>query len=114
VSFKYNASDEVQEHWAKYHETYTGGAVNLLKRFGDDVITIVSEEMIKNPTKELKRLCKFLSVSCSSDYLKDCSSIVNTSPSRSRHTILWTQKTKEFVSELIKKTSMLHRYSFEE
>ena len=84
----FNASKEVQEHWAKYHETYTGGAVKLLKRFGDDVITIFSEEMIENPSKELKRLCEFLSVSCSADYLKDCSSIVNASPSKSRYTVL--------------------------
>ena len=96
------------------HVRLTSGVLNLIKRYGDDVVTIYSEDMINNPLKELERLCWFLSVSCSKDYLKDCASIVHGSPSKSRNTILWNDEAKNILTDLIKKTPMLHRYKFNE
>ena len=96
------------------HARLTLGVVNLMKRSSDDVITIYSEDMIKNPIKELKRLCQFLSVSCSKDYVKDCSSIVKKTPSKSRYEIIWNNKAKSILNELIEKTPLLQRYKFDE
>ena len=112
--FKYKASKEEQCTVAKDHAKLTSGVVNLIKRYGDDVITVYSEDMIKNPSKEMKRLCKFLSVSCSEDYVKDCSSIVHGSPSKTRNTILWKDEAKDIINKLISDTPMLQRYKFVE
>ena len=95
------------------HVRLTRGVMNLIKLQGDDVITIYSEETIKDPRKEMKRLCRFLSLSCSEDYLKDCASIVNGTPSKSRNTIVWRDRTKSMLTDLISKTPMLQRYRFD-
>ena len=95
------------------HARLTSGVVNIIKEYGDDVITIYSEDMIRNPIIELERLCQFLSVSCSKDYLKDCSSIVSRTPSKSRYEVLWNDKARNILKELIQKTPMLQRYKFE-
>ena len=95
------------------HARLTRGVVNIIKKYGDNVITIYSEDMIKNPMKELGRLCQFLSVSCSKDYVKDCSSIVSRTPSKSRYEVLWNDKARNILDELIHKTPMLQRYKFD-
>ena len=112
--FKYNASKEVQHAIARDHLKLTSGVINLIKRYGDDIITIYSEEMIKNPTKQIRMLCQFLSVSCSNEYMKDCASIVQDGPSKSRYAILWTDAVKNMLTDLISKTPMLQRYKFNE
>ena len=99
---------------AKEHVQLTKGVMNLMKLNGDDVITVYSEDMIKDPRKELKRLCQFLSVSCSENYQKDCASIVFGSPSKSRNAIVWKDRTKNMLTDLISKTPMLQRYKFDE
>jgi hypothetical protein len=96
------------------HARLTRGVVHLMKKYGDDVITIHSEDMIENPVEELKRLCQFLSVSCSTEYLKDCSSIVSRTPSKSRYEIFWNDEARNILNELILKTPMLQRYKFDE
>jgi hypothetical protein len=103
----------VQHGMAKLHVRLTGAVVNIIKRYGDDVITIYSEDMIKNPEEELKKLCQFLFVPCSKDYLKDCTSIVYGSPSKSRNAILWNEKVKKILTDLIQQTPMLERYKFD-
>jgi hypothetical protein len=111
---KYNDSKEMQYVRAKEHVRLTKGVMNLIKLYGDDVITIYSEDMIKNPSKEITRLCQFLTIACSEDYVKDCASIVYSSPSKSRNTIVWKDRAKNMLSNLISKTPILQRYKFNE
>jgi hypothetical protein len=75
---------------------------------------VYSEDMIDNPTRELKRLCKFLDVSCSEDYLKDCSSIVFKSPSKTRNSIIWSEEAKNIINKLLREVPLLKRYSFDD
>ena len=111
---QYNDSKDIQYIKAKQHVQLTKGVMNLIKLSGDDVISVYSEDMINDPRKELKRVCQFLSVSCSENYLKDCASIVFGSPSKSRNAIVWKDRTKKMLTDLISKTPMLQRYKFNE
>ena len=92
----------------------TKDVLSIIDKYPESVITIPSEDMIANPKKQLKRLCQFLSVSCSDDYLEDCSSIVYKSTSKSRNRIIWDDEAKNILQELIKSTPMLHRYNFDD
>jgi hypothetical protein len=70
--------------------------------------------MMDNPTKELKRLCKFLEVPCSEGYFNDCSSIVLKSHSKTRNTIVWNEKARKILNGLIREEPLFKRYSFDD
>lgn len=111
--FKFDASKELV-YQAKDHAKLTSGVVNLMKRFGDNIITVYSEDVVKNPKHELNRLCQFLSVSCSNDYLNDCSNIIYKGSSKTRNRAGWNDEAKGILDNLVKNTPMLHRYKFDE
>jgi len=56
----------------------------------DEWIDIRHEDLIADPTAELDRLCRFVGVEPSPDYLAACASIVFDSPRRSRDEVTWT------------------------
>ena len=85
-----------------------------MKRFGDNIITVYSEDVVKNPKQELNRLCQFLSVSCSNVYLNDCANIIYKGSSKTRHRTGWNDEAKGILDNLVKNTPMLHRYKFDE
>ena len=86
---------------------------NLIKRYGTRVLTLHSEDVIANPKKQLKKLCRFLEVTCSEDYLNDCSSIIYKSTSKTRTTIAWKDAQKREIEQAIKDIPFLRRYTFE-
>ena len=86
---------------------------NLIKRYGARVLTLHSEDIIANPKVPLKKLCEFLEVTCSEDYINDCSSIIYKKPSKTRTTIVWPDVYKRKVEQAIKEIPFLRRYSFE-
>ena len=86
---------------------------NLIQRFGSSVLTLHSEDVIANPKEPLKKLCKFLEVTCTEDYLNDCASIIYKSTSKSRRTIVWSHSHKQKVEEAINDIPFLRRYTFE-
>ena len=89
-------------------------AANYTQHLGDQVIMVYSEDLIDNPTKQLKRLCKFLEVPCSEDYFKDCSTIVFKSPSKTRNTIVWDEEAKNMINTLIQEVPLFKRYNFDD
>jgi len=55
-------------------------------------INVSLEKFIYRPEKNIKTLCKKLGLNCSEKYLKDCSSVVFDSPSRTRNTVSWSKE----------------------
>ena len=79
--------------------------------FGRRVLTLHSEDVISNPKRQLKKLCKFLEVSCPMGYLKDCASIIYTNTSKTRTTVVWSDVSKRSVEQAINDIPFLRRYS---
>ncbi len=82
----------------------------MIKRFGGDAIHVEHEDFVSHPTAVLKKLCGFLGVKSTDDYLKDCASIVNEKPNQSRHEIEWSRENVDFVLEQSAKYRCLQGY----
>ena len=93
--------------WAAYQNR------ELIRFYGSRALTLYSEDVINDPQKVLKKLCTFLDVVCTEDYLKDCASIIYRNPSKTRTAIAWTPKLKQDVENVIKSISFLNRYTFD-
>ena len=79
----------------------------------EDIIYIKLEALIKNPKRELKKLCRFFGVEPTKDYLNDCASTIYKKPHKSRYDINWTPKLIALVKKEINKYPFLRGYSYE-
>lgn len=76
--------------------------------------TIRLEDLIADPPAALAELCAFLELGAPPDYLRDCSSIVFSSPRRTRGQIEWAPADVEAVNELIAAHPFLSGYGFDD
>ena len=81
--------------------------------FGDRVLDIPGEDFVRDPSKYLRKICDFLEIPCSEDYLRDCSSIVDPVPSITRSLVVWTPEQIKRVYTLMQPLKFLHSYTFE-
>lgn len=58
--------------------------------YGDEVVDIAGHETILRPKETLQRLCDHLNVACSEEYFEKCSNILFSTPSITRHKVVWT------------------------
>lgn len=62
------------------------------------MIDIRCEDLVQDPVKTLHAMCSDLDLDCSHKYLVDCSRIVSSTPSRTRHFVQWPDWLKEEVA----------------
>lgn len=72
------------------------------------------ESFIEEPEIHLARLCSFLGVASTEDYLEDCARIVFESPKKSRFDLPWTEENIALVKARMSRFSFLKGYSFDE
>lgn len=88
--------------------------VNLKKGMNDkEMLDVRLETFIQDPTGCLRKICAFLGVDASGDYLDDCASIVFKTPKKSRHDVEWNHESIDEVKRRMKAYPFLKGYSFE-
>ncbi len=78
-----------------------------------DIFVSRHEEMVADPRLQLTKLCEFVQVSASPDYLDSCASCVHEKPSRRRFEFDWTPKQKQEVASLIEQYDFFSGYDWE-
>lgn len=112
-SFKLAYNKKLQKEVVDTLAKLVKAAIAFTKRSDVDTILIYSEDIILDPTKELQKICEFLEVSCSEDYLRDCSSIIFKSPHETRNTIKWDEDAKSVINKIIQGEPLFQRYKFD-
>ena len=78
-----------------------------------DIHQIHLPDLVKDPVREMQRMCDFLSVECSQQYLDICMRSTAKQLSKTRSYIHWNKEQVNFIEESIKKYPYLRRYSFD-
>ena len=78
------------------------------------VLDVHSEDVVKDPKKELKRICEFLEVDCSEEYLQKCEDKCFREVSRTRDKVFWPLHLRKKVEENIAIFPFFRGYTFEE
>ncbi len=78
------------------------------------VLEVHHGDFILDPGNELGRICSFLGVQTTPDYLASCSAIVHNSPRQSRCSSPWTPELIASVANRMKAIDFLDGYRFEE
>ena len=79
-----------------------------------DLFEMRHEDLIAEPKQVLKKLCQFLEVEYTEDYLRDCASIIFKSPHHSHDEVPWTPELIQKVKTNIDNFSFLNGYSFQD
>jgi len=79
----------------------------------DELIDVRHEDVVARPEPSLTRVGTFLGLEMSTDYLRDCSSLLFPSPSRTRDRAPWTAALLDQVEREIQRHEFLQGYSFE-
>ncbi len=77
-----------------------------------DIFYSKHEDMVANPRSQLAKICDFLQVPASSDYLDDCASVVNKETHKSRFERNWTKEEKQTIASLIEKYDFFSGYDW--
>ena len=89
-------------------------SVQRLHQYGKyEILDIYSHEIIAHPQENVKKLCSFLQVTCDSDYIDAVSNLLYSTPSKTRHSIVWTSEQKARVTELMKKYPFMRPFTFD-
>ena len=107
-----NASKELDKKIHTYFSLAEGSKV-ARDAFPGSVIDVPSMEIVKNPVETLRRICQFLEITCTEQYLQDCAATVDPVPSITRDFIEWTAEQKSKVYDMMKKYPFLEGYSFD-
>ena len=77
------------------------------------MLEVHNHELVSHPEQTILKLCKFLEISCSSDYVKSCASKVFPELSRTRLTVDWPEEVKKIVQNHIQKYPFFRRYTYD-
>ena len=77
-------------------------------------VLIYNTGIVKNAAETLRKICEFLEITCTEQYLQDCAATVDPVPSITRDFITWTAEQKTRVYEEMKKYSFFTGYSYEQ
>lgn len=77
-----------------------------------EILEIHIEDLIRNTKGTMMKICNFLHLECSADFLKMCRKFVFKTPSKSRTAVVWRKESKDKVDKLIHKYSFFSQYSF--
>jgi len=89
-------------------------AASIARVDPQNVLEIHHGSFIKDPKAELNRICAFLGVQTTTDYLNDCAAIVHKTPSQSRFSAPWTPELIAEVANRMKEFDFFDGYQFEE
>ena len=104
----------IVDHSIQRYFGWAEGSNKAREALPGQVIDIPSIEIVKNPAETLKKICKFLEITCTEQYLQDCAATVDAVPSITRDFVTWTAEQKTRVYEEMKKYSFFAGYSYEQ
>ena len=86
--------------------------VDMIQPLNLTVFEIHHANFIKDPETTIRSICKFLDIECPIDYVQACHDKTHTSISRSRDSVVWTERLISNVTDRMSKFSIFSRYSF--
>lgn len=77
-----------------------------------DVYQLHLADLIRDPHKEMRKLCNFFEVECFEWYLDACAGLIQKKLTKSRHHVIWSEGQIRRIEENMRRLPFLSRYSF--
>ncbi len=77
------------------------------------LLEIHNHELVSNPTETVLKLCHFLSIDCTNDYIQSCADKVFPKLSKSRFNVDWSEDMKKTVQHRLEHYPFFKQYSYD-
>ena len=86
--------------------------MEMIPDLGLSPLEVHCEDLVNDPVKTISKICQYLDLECSQDYLQMCADKTFKNVSESRHLIRWNPDTLSVLIRNIKKYPFFDRYNF--
>ena len=101
---------ELLDYSIRYYFDLYQGAEVMRQQCNLDTMDVHGKDLIANPKVIINKMCNFLQVSCSDDYLNIVSRKIFSSESKTRYNVVWTDEQISKIKENIVKHDSLRQY----
>ena len=105
-----NINPEMMDNSTHYYFNLYRGSEVMRQKFNLDIMDVHGKDLIANPKVMINKMCDFLQVPCSDDYLDIVSRKMFSSESKTRYNVKWTDKHIAKIKENIQKYDSLRQY----
>ena len=98
---------------ANYILEMANAVEGMVKEMDFNLLQLHNEDFIADPKGTIGRICDFLEVECTEEYLRECYDKAYKVISRSRNLVVWTTEVHEMIEKAMEKHAFFHRYSFQ-
>ena len=106
-----NPSNVTQVMKSLYSEA--SAVVDMSKKLQLNVLEVHYVDFIHNPKREMRNVCLFIGVQCSSGYLDMVARATFSSLSVTRHLVVWSDEAHQFMNSKILTLPFFQRYSYD-
>ena len=80
---------------------------------GNKLLDVNGLELVKNPIITISKICQFIGITCSDDYLQACAKVVDPTPSTTRQFVVWREDHLDRMNSEIEQYPFLAHYTFD-
>ena len=80
---------------------------------GDKLLDVNGLELVKNPVKYMSKICQFIGITCSDDFIQACAKVVDPTPSTTRTYVVWSEEHMDRMYSEIEQYPFLAHYTFD-
>ena len=108
-------NDGAQSHWIKHHFDLADSVMRIsqsLVNRSTQMLEVHNHELVSSPEETVLKLCQFLEIKCSREFVRTCGNKVFSELSRTRFAIHWSERAKRVMEGRFQKYPFFKRYSY--
>ena len=78
-----------------------------------DVLDIPGDELVQQPQASMRKICRYVGITCERDFIDACADLLYGEPSITRHLVEWDEEDKLRIQQEIDRFPFLQHYSFD-
>lgn len=79
---------------------------------GDKLLDVNGLELVQKPAETMSKICRFIEITCTDDFLQACAKVIDPKPSITRHYVVWSKEQMNRMYSVIEQYPFLSHYTF--
>ena len=102
------------EHSMERFFGWAEGSAVAREILGDKLLDVNGLELVQKPVETMSKICQFIGITCSADYLQACAKVVDPNPSITRNYVVWSEEQMNRMYSEIEQYPFLAHYTYED
>ena len=104
---------ELLEHSMERFFRWAEGSAVAREILGDKLLDVNGLELVQKPIETMSKICQFIGITCSANYLQACAKVVDPNPSITRNYVVWSKEQMNRMYSEIEQYPFLAHYTYQ-